>query len=31
MKKTIRATWAASTPSEANSLPKSFHVLNHFN
>ena len=22
--------WAASTPSEANSLPKLYHVLNHF-
>jgi len=31
MNKIVRAIWAASTSSEANSLPnKLFHVLNHF-
>ena len=29
-KKLVRAIQAASTPSEANSLPKLFHILNHF-
>ena len=29
-KKLVRAIQAASTPSEANCLPKLFHILNHF-
>jgi len=30
MKKIVRVMQAASTPSEANSLPKLYHILNHF-
>jgi len=30
MKKIFRVIWAASTPSEANSLPKLFHDLNQY-
>jgi len=30
MTKIVRAIYAASTLSEAYSLPKLFHVLNHF-
>jgi len=30
MKKIVRVMYAASTLSEANSLPKLFHVSDHF-